>query len=52
MDRKALIRRLEAELREGRKNYHEGKTIPLEEFDWDLPFTAEPGAEYRVGNET
>ena len=51
MDRKALIRKLEAELREGRKNYHEGKTIPLEEFDWGLPHIAEPRAEYRVDNE-
>ena len=33
MDRKALIKRLEAELREGRKNFQEGKTILLEEFD-------------------
>ena len=52
MTRKALIKKLEAELREKRKNFQEGKTIPLAEFDWGLPnIIAESRAEYRVENE-
>ena len=53
MDRKSLIRKLESELREMRKDFEEGKCIPLEEFDWGLPRRiAESRAEYRVANET
>jgi len=54
MDRKALIKKLEAELRQAHQNYIDGKTIPLEEFDWGLPphIVAEPKTEYRVQNET
>ena len=37
MDRKALIAKLELELRQAFKNFDEGKSIPLEEFDWRLP---------------
>ena len=43
MNRKALIRQLEADFEESRKNFKEGKGIPLEEFDWGLPLhVAEP----------
>jgi len=52
MDRHAILRRFEDELRETRKNYEEGKLIPLEEFDWGMPMhLAESKAEYRVTNE-
>lgn len=51
MDRKALIKKLESELREARKNFQEGKTIPLREFDWGLSHIAESRFEYRVQNE-
>jgi len=53
MDKKSLIRQLEAEFEESRKNYLEGKCIPLEEFNWGKPFQiAESRTEYRVDNET
>lgn len=52
MDRKALITKLELELRQAFKNFEEGKSIPLEEFDWGLPMRiAEKRAEYRVQHE-
>ena len=52
MDRKTLIRKLELELRQAFKNFEEGKSIPLEEFDWGLPMhVAEDRAEYRVQHE-
>jgi len=40
MDRKALIQKLESELRQAHQNYLDGKRIPLEEFDWGLPSNA------------
>ena len=53
MDRKSLIAKLELELRQAFKNFEEGKSIPLEEFDWGLSgYVAEPSrTEYRVQNE-
>ena len=52
MDRKVLIKKLEAELRQARKDFEDGKFIPLEEFDWGLRVhIAEPRAEYCVTNE-
>jgi len=52
MNREALIRQLEAEFEESRKNFKEGKGIPLEEFDWGLPMhIAEQRTEYRVQSE-
>jgi len=53
MERIALIKKLESELRQAHQNYLDGKGIPLEEFDWGLPphIVAEPRAEYRVDNE-
>ena len=52
MDRKALIKKLEAELRQAHQNFLDGKSIPLEQFDWGLPpHVAESRAEYRVQNE-
>ena len=52
MDQKALIKKLEAELRQARQNFKDGKGIPLEEFDWGMPLhVAESKTEYRVQNE-
>jgi len=52
MERIALIQKFELELRQAFKDFEEGKSIPLEEFDWGLPMRiAEPKAEYRVQNE-
>jgi len=52
MDRKALIKQLEAEFEESHRNFLERKTIPLEKFDWGIPMhVAESRAEYRVKNE-
>ena len=52
MNRKSLIRQLEAELRQARKDFKDGKFIPLEEFDWGIPMlVAESREEYRVANE-
>jgi len=53
MTREALIKKFEAELRQAHQNYIDGKSIPLEEFDWGLPphIVAEPKGEYRVSNE-
>ena len=52
MDRKALITKLELELRQAFKNFEEGKSIPLEDFDWGLPLhNIEPHTEYHVKNE-
>ena len=52
MDRKSILKRFEAELRESHQNYLEGKGIPLEEFDWGLPpHIAESKTEYRIQNE-
>jgi len=53
MTREAQIKKLESELRQAHQNYLDGKSIPLEEFDWGLPpqIVAEPRAEYRVDNE-
>jgi len=52
MDRKALIAKLELELRQAFKNFEEGKSIPLEEFDWGLPWhVAESRTEYRIQDE-
>ena len=52
MTRAALIKRFEEDWRQIRKNFKEGKCIPLEEFDWRLPFQiAESREEYRVENE-
>jgi len=49
MDRKAILKKFEDELRQARKNFQEGKCIPLEEFDWGLPFqVSESRAEYRI----
>jgi len=41
MDRKAILKRFEEELRESHQNFLEGKCIPLEEFDWGLPLYIE-----------
>ena len=41
MDKKALITKFELELRQAIKDFEEGKSIPLEEFDWGLPSQAE-----------
>jgi len=48
-----LIRELEAGFEESRKNFREGKCIPLEDFDWGIPqyMIAESRGEYRVANE-
>jgi len=52
MDRKSILKKFEAELRESHQNYLDGKCIPLEEFDWGLPpHIAEPRSEYRIQNE-
>ena len=53
MTREAQIKKLESELRQAHQNYLDGKSIPLEEFDWGIPpqIVAEPRAEYRVDNE-
>jgi len=53
MNKKALIKELEAGFEETRKNFKEGKCIPLEAFDWGIPqyIIAESRAEYRVANE-
>ena len=52
MDNKALIKKLESELRQARQNFKDGKGIPLEEFDWGMPMhVAESKTEYRVQNE-
>ena len=52
MDRNALIKKLETELRQAHQNFLDGKIIPLEQFDWGLPpHIAEPRAEYKVQNE-
>ena len=52
MNRKTLLKRFEDELRETRKNYEEGKLIPLEEFDWGLPMhIAEPREKYRIDDQ-
>ena len=52
MDRKAILKKFEDELRESHKNFLEGKCIPLEEFDWGLPaHIAESRTEYRVDDE-
>ena len=52
MNKKALIKQLEADFEESRKNFKEGKGIPLEEFDWGIPMhVAESRSEYRVQNE-
>ena len=37
MERKVLIKKLESELRQARKDFEDGKFIPLEKFDWGLP---------------
>ena len=51
MDRDVLIKKLESELRQAHQNYIDGKSIPLEEFDWGLPLqTSEPDAEYQLQN--
>jgi len=34
MDRKSILKKFEDELRQARKNFREGKGIPLEKFDW------------------
>lgn|GEM_PF-2053427 len=51
MDRKALIDRLVEEIREGRKRFEAGKSIPLEEFDWSLPHIVEPRVERKLQHE-
>jgi len=53
MNHKSLIRQLEADFEESRKNYQEGKCIPLEEFNWGLSgYVAEPSrTEYHVQDE-
>ena len=52
MDRQALIKKFEDEVRQARKNFIEGKSIPLEEFDWGLPpRISEAKSEYRVDAE-
>jgi len=51
MDRIALINKFELELRQAFKEFEEGKSIPLEEFDWGLPMhISEQRTEYRVQN--
>ena len=37
MDREAILKKFEEELRESHQNFLDGKGIPLEEFDWGLP---------------
>ena len=52
MDKRAILRKFEDELRETRKNYEEGKLITLEKFDWGISMRIEESkAEYRVANE-
>lgn len=52
MNREAQIKKLESELRQAHQNYIDGKSIPLEEFDWGLPpHVAETKAEYCLQNE-
>ena len=38
MDRQAILKKFEDELRESHQNFLEGKCIPIEEFDWEHPF--------------
>jgi len=52
MEVKDLIRKLESELRQMRKNYEEGNIIPLEEFDWGFSSILESRSEYRVQGDT
>jgi len=55
MNKKALIRQLEADFEESRRNFKEGKGIPLEDFDWGLPLhiiAESSGIQYRVDDET
>ena len=49
MDKKTILKKFEDELRQARKNFQEGKCIPLEEFDWGLPLhIAESRAKYCI----
>ena len=41
MDRKSLIKMLESELEQSRKDFEDGKFIPFEEFDWGFLGVAE-----------
>ena len=52
MDRYTLIKKFEEEVMQARKNFIEGKSIPLEEFDWGLPpHISESKSDYRVDGE-
>ena len=50
MSKQSLIKQLETELRQAHQNYLDGKTIPLDQFDWGIPplYVAESGGEYRA----
>ena len=50
MDRSALIKKLESELRQAHQDYLDGKCIPVEDLDWSLPFyvSERRGDEYRA----
>jgi len=53
MNRQAILRKFEEELRESHQNFQEGKGIPWEELDWGMPmYVAESKSEYRVQQET
>ena len=37
MDKKSVLKKFKAELRQALKDIEDGKGIPLAEFDWGLP---------------
>jgi len=52
MDRKALIKKLESELRQAHQDYLDGKCIPIEDLDWGLPmYITEPKSKHNMHNE-
>jgi len=51
MDRKMLIKSLEAELEQSRKDFEDGKFIPFDELDWGFMGVAESKEKYTVPKE-
>jgi len=52
MDRQSILKRFEEELQESHQNFLEGKGIPWEQLNWDMPMhIAESRTEYRVERE-
>ena len=51
MDKNALIKKLESELRQAHQDYLDGKCIPIEELDWGIHLhITEPTVEKCVQN--